>query len=226
MCHTNFMKKSHFIFIPLVFMLASCDTFNVGFTNDKHEPGIENGTVSKYVVPSYPTYSGDKFTVTDEDPRAVITFTGCNDGLSNIQDIEKLNSFVSVDQEDFFATVESPLNVGTDEEDGLFIGADSSYVDGEMTLAFKKDIKYIEIVATPYFFVSHSWNEETYKIDQDVCISVNDSPYISLLTTQNEDGSLKETTCHYSNNAQDNKDKITIKVGRRRAFIKKITLYY
>ena len=209
MCHTNFMKKSHFIFIPLVFMLASCDTFNVGFTNDKHEPGIENGTVSKYVVPSYPTYSGDKFTVTDEDPRAVITFTGCNDGLSNIQDIEKLNSFVSVDQEDIFVTVESPLNVGTDEEDGLFI-----------------DIKYIEIVATPYFFVSHSWNEETYKIDQDVCISVNDSPYISLLTTQNEDGSLKETTCHYSNHAQDNKDKITIKVGRRRAFIKKITLYY
>jgi len=226
MCHTSFMKKSHLIFVPLVFLLASCDTFKVGFTNDKHEAGVDNDSASAYMVPSYPTYGGDQFTVADDSPRAVITFTGYDDGLSNIQNIEKLNSFVTIDQEDFFATVENPLNVGTDEEDGLFIGADSSYVDGEMTLAFKKDIKYIEIIATPYFFISHSWNEEKYNIDKDVCISVNGSPYVDLSTTQNEDGSLKETTCRYSNRAQDNKDKVTIKVGRRRAFIKKITLYY
>ena len=220
------MKKSRLIFIPLIFILASCDTFNVGFTDDQHEAGLDYGSASVYIAPSYPTYGGDQFTVSENEKSASIVFTGYNDGLSNIKDIDLLNSFVNIDQEDFFITVESPLNVGTDEEDGLFIGADSSYVDGELTLAFKQDIKYIEILATPYFYVSHSWNEEEYKIDKDVCISVNGSAYVMLLTSQNEDGSVKETTCRYLNYAQENKDKITIKVGRRRAFIKKITLYY
>ena len=220
------MKKSRLVFIPLIFMLASCDTFKVGFTDEKHEAGLDQGSGSVYIVPSYPTYSGDQFTVSDNEKSASIVFTGYTDGLSNIQDIDLLNSLVDISQQDFFITVESPLNVGTDEKDGLFIGADSSYVDGELTLAFKQDIKYIEIVATPYLYVSHSWNEEEYKIDQDVCISVNGSAYVALLTSQNEDGSLKETTCRYINHAQENKDKITIKVGRRRAFIKKITLYY
>ena len=220
------MKKSHLIFIPVLFMLASCETFKVGFTNDQHEAGLDNGSASLYVVPSYPAYGGDQFTISENEKLAEIVFTGYTNNLSNIQDIDLLNSLVDINQEDFFITTESPLNVGTDEEDGLFIGANSSYVDGELTLAFKQDIKYIEIIATPYFYISHSWNEEEYKIDQDVYISVNNSPYVVLLTSQNEDGSVKETTCRYLNYAQENKDKITIRVGRRRAFIKKIKLYY
>ena len=220
------MKKSRLVFVPLLFVLASCETFTVGFTDDVHEAGVDHSTVSAYKEPSYPSYGGDQFTPSENENIAVITFSGIDDGLSNIQDIDKLNSFVTIDKEDFFQTIENPLNVGTKEGEGLFIGADSTYVDGEMTLVFKQNIKYVEILATPYYYVSHSWNDEKTQIDSDAGISVNGSPYIFISSSQNEDGSIKETNCRFLNYAQENKEKVTIKVGPKRALIKKITLYY
>ena len=220
------MKKSLVILIPIFLLLTSCQTFKAGYTDDRHEAGPDYGSVSIYSVPSYQTYSGDQFTVGENDPKAVITFTGYSTSQSNIQDIEKLNSYVSLETEEFFSTVEEPLNVGTDRDEGLFIGANSTYVDGQITLAFKKEIKHIEILAVPYSFLTYAFNSEELKIDKDTGISVNDSPYIMLTTTQNDDGSVKETLCRYDNYAKENKDKITIKVGHRRAFIRKITLYY
>ena len=220
------MKKSFLLFIPSVLLLASCETFNVGYTDARHEAGVDNSVAPGYVEPSYPAYPGDQFTVSDDTQSAVLTFTGYKDGESNIQDIEKLNSFVTTETKDFFVSMENPLNVGIDKEDGLFIGSWSSYVDGYVTLAFSKEIKNIEIIATPYYSITYPYNEEKFTIDEETGISVNDSPYIMLSTTRNEDGSVKESACRYLNYARENKDKITIKVGRRRAFIKKITLYY
>ena len=65
-------------------------------------------------------------------------------------------------------------------------------------------------------------------MDEEVGISVNGSLYVTLTSSLDKDtNEVKETVCKYdvSNKAED-KNKVSLRVKQRRAFLKKITLYY
>lgn len=222
------MKKIFVTLIPALLLLASCETFNVGYTDDRHEAGPDQqGSFAPYSAPSYQTYAGDQLSFGDEDPRVTMTFKGYTKSQTNIEDINELNSYIVTDTENIFVTCESPRFVGTQKDGEFYLGVSTSqYEDGYLTLVFNKEIKGIEIVAVPYNYIDTSWNEEKLHVDKETVISVNDSPYINLSSAQNEDQSIKETLCRYKNYAKENKEKVTIRVALGIAFIRKITLYY
>lgn len=221
------MKKVKFLVLPLLLCLTGCQTFEVGYDEFEHDKGLDKSVSgNSYSAITYSYYGGDQYAINTNLETANITFAGINTNDSNVTDIEKLNSYVVSDKENFFETIENPYNVGTNEEFGLYLGVSSTYAHGEMTLVLNKDIKNIEIVATPYYFYRDAWNEEELVVDQDSAISVNGSPFIRLSTSVNEAGVVNETTCKYQNYASENKNKVTLRVGPTKAFIKKITLYY
>lgn len=224
------MKKSLLLIVPALLCLTSCQEFKVGLDNGYHSSGLDKSISSQgsaTAADEYKTYGGDIFNVGDASS-VELTFDHFTDNLSDITDIEKLNSFVVPSEDNFFVTVEGPSNVGTKEEQGLFIGTNSRYADGYLTFNFNKDIKYVVITATPYYYINTAWNGDEAVVDEDVGISVNGSLYVPLVSTLDaETNCVKETQCKYdvSSKAED-KNKVSLRVKQRRTFLKKITLYY
>ena len=221
------MKKKGLLLIPFAILLASCDQVTFGFSQGLHSAGMEGSfnTSSKKEAPdSYSYYAGD-IIETEGKNEANITFT--IDQTESFLDVSKLNDLITsdVDASELSITPKECANVGSNENNGLFIGADSTYVDGYLILGFDKAIKDIKIEASPYYYLKNAWNEDTLVIDQDVAISVNGSGYVKLSSELNESGDkVNLTTCRYHLSGNDNE--VMIKVGPRRAFINKITLYY
>ena len=224
------MKKSLLLLVPALLCLASCQEFKVGIDGGSHRSGLDRSdSVQSSNVPadSYRTFGGDTFKV-DDASKVELTFGNFTDNLSNIEDINIINSFIIASEENIFSTVEAPKYVGTKEEQGLFLGADSRYADGYLTFAFSKDIKYVEITATPYYYINTAWNGDDLVVDEEVGISVNGSLYVPLASTLNsETNNVKETVCKYDvSNKSEDKNKVSLRVKQRRVFLKKIALYY
>ena len=83
--------------------------------------------------------------------------------------------------------IDNPHYVSTKDSGLLFIGADSAYIDGMITLYFASNIKNIEITAKPYYYISTTFNEEELYLDHEVAISVNNGGYIKLNEQVNEE---------------------------------------
>ena len=223
------MKKSLLLLIPALMCLTSCQEFKVGLDGGYHSSGLDksiSGQNSSSPADEYKTFGGDVFT-TGDLASVELTFAGFDDNISDIKDIDAINSYVVSSVENVFVTVEAPSHVGTKEE-GLFLGADSRYADGYLTFSFNKDIKYVIISATPYYYHNTAWNEDDLVVDENVGISVNGSLYVPLVSTiEQETQKVKETLCKYDvSNKQEDKNKISLRVNQRRAFLQKITLYY
>lgn len=225
------MKKAYLLLIPVFIALVGCETFKIGLDpQGHHSSGLDksiSGQGDNDAYRSYQTYGGDIF-VTDGKSNANLTFGNFTDNLSDIKDIDTLNSYIIASEENFFLSIEGPQNVGTKKDDGLFVGANSKYSDGLLSFEFTKDIKYVEIIASPYFYIDTSWNSDEPVVDDEVGISVNDSLYVPLVSTlDSETKTVKETTCKFDvSNKEEDKNKISLRVKQKRAFLKKITLYY
>lgn len=216
------MKKV-VLLIPMILLLTSCGVFKIGFVNEQHSAGIEGQSTSNQAyTESYTYFSGDPIT-TEGKSSANITFE-VDDGLSNISK-EKVDEIIRCDVDNFFASTVETFNVGTRENSWLFVGAKTSYADGYLTLGFNQPIKDVQIEATPYYYEDNSWNELQLKIDEGVCVAVNESNYIKLSSLTNTEGdTVNSTECRY--HFASEQTQIKIKVGGEKAFIKKITLYY
>ena len=216
------MKKVAYL-LPIALLLTSCEGFRIGFINEQRSAGIEgSGTSQKSYTESYSYFLGDNVE-TEGKNVANLTFE-VDDGLSDIS-VDKINEITRCDVDDFFAGAVESFNVGTREEAWLFVGAKSSYSDGYMTLGFNTAISDVIIDATPYYYEDNAWNEEELKIDENVCVAVNSSPYVRLSGTLNEQqDAVNITKCRY--HFSENQTQIKIKVGGEKAFIQKISLYY
>ena len=225
------MKKACLLLIPIFIALVGCETFKVGLDQEGHySSGLDksiSGQGDNDAFRSYQVYGGDSFS-TDETSNADLTFGNFTGNFSDIKDIDTINSYIIASEENFFISAEGPQNVGTKEDNGLFLGANSKYSDGVLSFVFTRDIKYVEIVATPYFYIDTSWNADEPIVDDGVGISVCDSLYVPLVSTLDaETKAVQETTCKYDvTNKEGDKNKISLRVKQKRAFLKKITLYY
>lgn len=219
------MKKKVLLFVPLLSVLTSCAVFSIGFSEGEHEAGLENGEAlsSKQYADNYSYFAGDNISPEGKDT-AIITFANYDDSL-DIANPEDFDQYVSCSVDGLFKETKSVNNVAINENKGVFVGATSTLADGALTLSFNVEVKDVVINACPYYYEENKYNQTTLKIDEGVCVSVNTKPYILLSSTKNEDGAtLKETECrfHLTETSAD----VKIKVGVRKAFINKITIYY
>ena len=219
------MKKRVLLFLPVLTILTSCAVFSIGFSEGEHEAGLENGDAlsSKRYVDDYSFFAGDNISPEGKDT-AIITFANYDDSL-DIHSPEDLDPYVACNIDGIFKKTNSINNVAINKDKGVFVGATSTLADGALTLSFNVDVKDVVIDACPYYYEENKYNQTTLKIDEGVCVSVNTKPYILLSSTKNEDGaSVKETECrfHLTEASAD----VKIKVGIRKAFINKITIYY
>lgn len=220
------MKKSKLLLLPLVILLAGCNNkIEIGFSDgDKHSAGPDRETSSKEGgVISY-SYMDNATLDNTGLSKATLTFANINTSKSDIEDKELIMSYLNVDQS-ILTGVDNPHYVSTKDDGTFFIGADSSYVDGMLTLYFNVNIKNIEITAKPYYSISTAFNEEVLTYDHEVCIAINNTGYIKLneqVNKENKEVSSSKLSYHLEQAA----GAVTIKVGKRRAIFEKIDLYY
>ena len=99
------------------------------------------------------------------------------------------------------------------------------YLSKDQLAFFNSKIKDVIIEACPYYSLPHAWNEDELKIDSEVGVAINNSRYVKLSSEADEtEEKAKSTNCrfHFSESLSE----FTIKVGPKRAFIQKISLYY
>lgn len=219
------MKKSLILFVPICVLLVSCEKFVVGYTKDPHSAGLDHSMSSNNNGKnSYEYFAGDFFE--EGNVLCNITFkdheTASNIAKDDVAPILTFDTPVS----SFMCEVSEASYVGTKEGIGLFIGADSSYVDGYLSLTLSHDVVNIVIEATPYYYESNGFEEESQLVvDDEVAIAINNTRYIKVLNNKSEDGlTIKSTTCSYHLSSPSKE--ITIKVGPKRAFIKSIKLFH
>ena len=224
MCHTSFMKKSFVLLLPIIALLTACE-FKIDYTSDKYSAGLShepNSSYSNYYVEkSYEYFSGDRVD-TENTNKAELSFNTTENKSSLSK--EEVEPLISCDLDSLTVTVTETYNVG-EKVDGLFVGADSTYVDGYLTLTFSETVKDVIIKASPYYYITNAWNEDRFGSDSNVAIAINNSRYIKLSEIKEEnENKIVTTECRY--NMEENTKSIQIKVGQRRAFIEKITLYF
>lgn len=220
------MKKSKLLLLPLVILLAGCNNkIEIGFSDgDKHSAGPDRETSSKEGgVISY-SYMDNAILDNTGLSKATLTFANINTSKSDIEDKELIMSYLNVDQS-ILTGVDNPHYVSTKDDGTFFIGADSSYVDGMLTLYFNVNIKNIEITAKPYYSISTAFNEEVLTYDHEVCIAINNTGYIKLNEQVNEENK-EVSSSKLSYHLEQAAGAVTIKVGKRRAIFEKIDLYY
>lgn len=215
------MKKLYLL-LPLVLLLSACE-INVGFLDESHEPGLDHSVSSQEGGAKSYSYINNTSLDNSGLSEATLTFSGMTSSTSNIKDFALISSYVSIDQEIF--TGVSSANYFNTKEGIAFLGADSSYVDGQLTLNFNVNIKNIAIKARPYSYIVTPFNEEQLMIDHEVAICVNSKGYIKLDETETEDKQQAvSTTCSFA--LGEGSNSINIEVGKRRAIIEEIKLFY
>ena len=220
------MKKSRLLLLPLVLLLSSCNNnIEIGFKNgDTHSAGPDREISSKQGGAISYSYMNNATLDNTGLTKAALTFANISTSKSDIQDEELLMTYLSVEN-DILTGVDNPHYVSTKDDGAFFIGADSSYVDGMITLYFNVNIKNVEITAKPYYSISTAFNEEVLTYDHEVCIAVNNTGYIKLNETIDEEtNEVSSSTLSY--HLDEAAGAVTIKVGKRRAIFEKIDLYY
>lgn len=220
------MKNYRLLIIPAIFMLTACQQVDFGYTKDPHDKGWEYSTERTSQPGRVDSYSYRNNDTLDNSglTQANMTFTNIKESVTNLQDYEKIKSYVNIDKE-IFESASNALYFSTKAEGFAFLGADSTYVDGEITFTFTQDIKNIEITAKPYNYVKTSFNEDQFIVDEDVAICVNDSGYIKLGRTINEEAQTVDSSTlafHLTNPSKS----INLKAGPYRAILEKIVLYF
>ena len=219
------MKKSFLLLIPVIFVLSACKEVGIGYTQESHEKGWDYTITSTAKPGSVDSYSYRKNDTLDNNglTQVNMTFANIDKSETNVQDVEKIKSYINIDQ-DILESINNPIYFSTKETGFAFLGADSTYVDGEITFHFNKEIKNIEIIAKQYNYTKVSF-EETFVVDENVAISVNNSGYIKVDgAVDKENQTVASTTCSFHLSSPSND--ITIKAGPYRAFLEKIVLYY
>lgn len=219
------MKKFQYLLLPLVFLLTSCGEINIGFLNgESHEAGFDRSVSSQNNdKPSY-SYMNNASLDNSGLTKVELTFANMDSSISDIQDVEKIKSFFVLNQE-IITAIEEPHYLGVKENGPLYLGADSTYVDGSITFKLNVNVKNVEITAKQYYYVKTAYNENALVVDEDVAISVNDSGFIRVNGEVNQENqTVASTVCGYQ--LAEAKDTIVIKAGPRRAIIEKIAFYY
>lgn len=222
MCHTKSMKKLFLLFVPVLFSLVACDEITFGYNENAHSAGIE-GSInnSQFQVGDYSYFSGDQINFIDY--KSIKFSFDVSKSDSNISK-ENLASIIQCDDSSSEYVIQDAMYVGVKKDTSLFIGVDSNYADGRLSILFDKVIKAVEIKARRYYSISTAWNEENVIVDSNVAIAVNDSKYIKLTNDKDTNGIPNITECCYL--VPNNRNEITIKVGSKRAFIEEIVFYY
>ncbi len=222
------MKKFRLLLLPLILLMTGCKEgqgFEIGFSNgDEHSLGPDREVSSKdngQIIYSYMNNASLDNTGLN---KTTLTFEGIAKSESDIQDKGRLMDYL-IDSEHILTGVDNPHNVSTKDNGQFFIGADSLYIDGMITLYFSSNIRNIEITAKPYYYISTAYNEEEIHLDHEVAISINNGGYIKLKEEVNQETKeVSSSTLSY--HLDDPAGAITIKVGKRRAIFEKIDLYY
>jgi len=220
------MKNYRLLLIPIVFLVTACQQVDFGYTDEQHSKGWDHSNETSSQLGRVESYSYRKDDTLDNNglTQANITFKDITQSETNVQDVEKIKSYVNIDR-DIFDHVENPLYFSTKAEGFAFLGADSTYVDGEITFHFNQEIKNIEITARQYNYVKTSFNEDQFVVDENVALSVNDLGYIKVNGEKNEETqTVASTTCSF--HLATPSTSINIKAGPYRAILEKITLYY
>ena len=220
------MKKSKLLLLPIVLLLSSCKGgVEIGFSNgDNHSAGPDRSVSSNDNGPITYSYMSNATLDNSGLTKTTLTFTNISSSESDIQDKDKIMGYLS-DTGSQLTGIDNPHYVSTKDNGLFFIGADSAYIDGMITLYFASNIKNIEITAKPYYYISTTFNEEELYLDHEVAISVNNGGYIKLNEQVNEE--TKEVASSVlSYHLEEPAGAITIKVGKRRAIFEKIDLYY
>ena len=219
------MKRRLYLLVPLLLTLSSCSEFTVGYNKERYSAGFSGGaSYSMYEKPSsYYYYLGDPIDEESEN-KVILTFEKVNKDASLVSDVALLNTYVTASEEGFFLSFSNPSYVGTNAEHGIFIGANSSYADGEITMYLAQSVKAAVLYAYSYTYEVAGFETKTY-VDQNVAIAINKTGYVPLTSDIDETtGFAKETKCKYKVDPES--DVITIKVANARAYINKIVLYY
>ena len=224
MCHTDFMKKSLLLFVPFVISLAACGRIRFDYEEGDHSAGLDSEvSSSQQNNTSYQYFYGDHINETDLNV-AHLTFDVTN-SASNMAK-EDINALINCDDPDLFVETSNASWVGIKKDTALFIGVNSTSLDGILTLSFSSDIQYVSIKACPYYTSEIVGFENRTEHDENVAIAINSSKYYRLTYSYNPDSETVglEDCCFQ---IRDNrKNEITIKAGPGRALIDEITLYY
>ena len=215
------MKKAYLLLIPLMALLVACnEQLKMGYIEGKTISGVDGSFAgSQYSAGNYTYFAGDDVDTTNTN---VANFTfAANETTSNIG-IEAITAITSCDNTNIEYQIQEASNVGTKEGFGLFIGADSTYVDGHLSIIVNQPVKGVVITARRYYSYVNSWNEENLVSDSNVAVAINSSKYVKVTTNKDAENIPLTTECRF--NGQD-KNLIDIKVGPQRAFIEKITFY-
>lgn len=220
------MKKWRLLALPMVLMLTSCQEVTFGLLwGEKRSAGMDNSSYSYNAVSSISySYQSNESINTEGQNKTTITFDNIKSSASDIREPGTIASYIQIDSP-LFESVTNPEYFGVKADGTVYLGADSSYVIGTLTLNFKENIKNVEITAQPYHYIPTAFNEEEIKVDDEVAISVNNSGFIKLDCTPDlENFTVPLTKCAYHLNEESKS--ITIRVGKRRAILKEIALYY
>lgn len=223
------MKKNLAILLPLcILTLTACEDFNFGFNQGgTHEPGLDKSIpVTSSNPTSYSYYAGDLFDEEDYATNFVITFTGIEKNASNLTDLEKLNEYVSVNDDNVEVLLSEPRYLGTKDDGSLFLGTKVAGSDGSFNMTFNVAAEAVLIEAAPYSYVNNAYNQEEFVVDASVAIALNDSSYILLAEDLLDEDSTEVVTTECKYELPEQSEDVTIKVANGRALIKKITVYY
>ena len=230
MCHNTNMKKAVLLVLPCVLLLSSCQEITFAFSrNDTHPAGLDNegGSSKNEDVGPYSYYKGDS--IVDDAPgrplvSSELTFANITESKTNITDTDAIKSYF-VDSAVILDSVENPYYFSTKAEGLAFLGAESTYIEGKITLNFNVPVYHMVITARPYSYIQTSFNEEKLIIDNDVAISANSKGFIKLKETANENNDASITSeCSFG--FTQPVQQISLRVGKRRAILEKIVIYY
>lgn len=221
------MKKRYLALLPLMFLVSGCDINGVKISfadGNYHSAGLDKSySMDDYNSISYSYKNND--TLNNEGLNSVIlTFENIDASETNVQDVAKIKSYLSLTDQ-ILDSVSNPSYFNTLSSGVVFLGTSTEKVLGEITLNFNVEIKNVEILAKPYYYVDNTFNNNELVVDEDVAISLNDEGYIKINKDIDEENqTVNSSTCSYK--LQEAKNTINIKVGKRRAILEKITLYY
>ena len=222
MCHTRPMKKT-LLFVPLLMALVSCGTLSTGFQSGLISSGFANSadrSNHQYSSIEYTYYAGDNVDTSNTNV-AHFTFNS-SEGYSLINK-DQLAPLVTCDNSEIEYEIKDVNCAGVKANVGFFLGIDSSYLDGSLTILSSKAVKGVVVRARKYYALTNSWNEDNIAIDEEVAIAINSTKYIKLTSETNESGIPNISECRF--NALD-RNQIEIKVGPQRALIEEIAFYF
>ena len=226
--HNNNMKKSWLLLIPALLVLSACQEITVGFLpNDEHSAGFDRSVSSNpYNIGSYSYYRGD--TLIDSANGAPLTianltFKGISESKTDIKDVDEIFAYFDNDQ-NILKSVENPAFFSTKKEGFAFLGVESTYAEGKITMNFNAPVYSIVISARAYSYNKESF-EETLIVDDDIALSVNDKGFVKLDQNLNEEKNAAVTsTCCFSFN--EPVTQVTLRAGKKRAILEKIAVYF